>query len=765
MRRSRLTAGLLCAAVLITACSSDDDGSTATSAPSDSTPATTTTATDSATPTTEAPAGPTNALSVGLIRPTIGILLPVFSAQQRGVELAAQDIADAGDLLEVTSTAGAIASTEVDEASMLADGGITSFIGPVGSGDAAEVSAALGERNAVTCSASATVTGLTAAGNTTLFRTAIPDDVTVTRFADGVATVRDDTAAGAAWRIGIIARSDTYGRDLAAGLANALAVRGMVPDVVEYHPFRQIFDELATDVAGAGYDAVVLVTYAEGVRLLGDLVAAGVDPARMVGFDSFLVPRLGEMAVPSDPTAIDGFRVVGTSGDRAFLERLAASDPRGQVVSAARAYDCAVVLALAGIAAPGATGTDLFRAAAEVTAGGRTCTTYADCASKLAAGEDIDYDGPSGRIALSEIGDPTFARFVAATVRNGAVAIDAAEDVDFADIERSDAILAAASFTTRLQQALTVLGFYDGPIDGIFDADVTTALTAFQASVGLPATGVFDAATDEALRTSAAGAIAPMRDSVVQMQLLLTGLGVYAGPIDGIWSPAVSDGIRTVQRRLGIPETGILDAATLQAIYDAGVSAGQTTTTTTVVSTTVTPTTLAPTTVAPTVPPTVPPTTVPTTDVPPTTTPTPPDTVPTLGELLDGDERFSILVELLQIAGFADSTPVEAEFTVFAPTNEAFEALDAGVLDGLRADPEALAAVLGSHIVAGTQLGADLTLLVGTELETIFGAGLAIEADAEGQLLIGGVARVVVADLLASNGVIHAIDRLLEPPA
>lgn len=55
--------------------------------------------------------------------------------------------------------------------------------------------------------------------------------------------------------------------------------------------------------------------------------------------------------------------------------------------------------------------------------------------------------------------------------------------------------------------------------------------------------------------------------------------------------------------------------------------------------------------------------------------------------------------------------------------------------------------------------------MVGTELETIFGAGLAIEADAEGQLLIGCVARVVVADLLASNGVIDAIDRLLEPPA
>ncbi len=712
-------------------------------------------ATTSASATTDAGRAASE-LTVGLLRPIRGLLFPVFQAQSRGLELAADDIAEAGDLLEVEVTEGALGGSELDEATALADTGVTSFVGPIGSTGASDIAGALGERGSVACSASATAASLTPDGNTTLFRTAIPDDVVVTRLAEAVSGARDELDPAASWRIGIIARGDTYGRDLAGGLATALTVRGFEPSVVEYHPFNQLFDAIAGQVAAAGYDAVVLVSYAEGPRLLNDLVQAGVDPARMVGFDSFFVPRLGEIASPGDPTAIDGFRVVGTAGDQAFLDRLTEADPTAQVVSAAKAYDCAVVLALAELIAPDATGADRFEVAIEATRDGRTCTTYDDCAAKALAGEDIDYDGPSGKLDLSDTGDPSFARFVTGTVTDGQVAITASEDVDFADIERSETLVAAASFTTQLQQALALLGFYTGPVDGLYDDDVIAALGAFQSSVGLPATGVYDGPTDEALRASAAGSILPVRDSVVQIQVLLTAFGTYTGPLDGIWSPAVSEAVRGLQRSLGVPESGVFDVATLQAVFDAGFTAGQGSTTTT--DPTTTESTTVPSTAAPT---TTTPDTTTTTAAPPTTTP--PTTVGDLQELLRGDPRFSTLLLLLTTAGFDESTPAGRGFTVLAPTNEAFESLDPALLAQLLTDPNALRAVLAYHVLPGLVTSQQLASLTTGSIVTVHGAELSVVTDGTG-LLLGDRARVVEADLEASNGVVHAIDQVLLPP-
>ncbi len=65
------------------------------------------------------------------------------------------------------------------------------------------------------------------------------------------------------------------------------------------------------------------------------------------------------------------------------------------------------------------------------------------------------------------------------------------------------------------------------------------------------------------------------------------------------------------------------------------------------------------------------------------------------------DERFSTLVTALQAAGLAEALQGEGPFTVFAPTNAAFDALPEGALEGLLADPEALSNVLLYHVVEG----------------------------------------------------------------
>jgi hypothetical protein len=223
----------------------------------------------------------------------------------------------------------------------------------------------------------------------------------------------------------------------------------------------------------------------------------------MIGLDTFFRPRIATLSGPGgDADAVNGFTVIGTIGNRAFLQRLIEADPNAQVVGAAQAYDCAVVFALATEAVAAGLSATVSDAVREITDGGTTCTTYADCLDKLLAGDDIDYDGVSGNLGIDEEGNPTFARFSTATIVDGALGNLETTNIDIAEIRREQAAYASAALNTKLQQALTFLGFYDGPIDGLDSPELTAALAAFQESVGLPPTGVFDAATDEALRAA-----------------------------------------------------------------------------------------------------------------------------------------------------------------------------------------------------------------------------------------------------------------------
>jgi peptidoglycan hydrolase-like protein with peptidoglycan-binding domain len=78
----------------------------------------------------------------------------------------------------------------------------------------------------------------------------------------------------------------------------------------------------------------------------------------------------------------------------------------------------------------------------------------------------------------------------------------------------------------------------------------------------------------------------------------MTDLGFYTGPIDGVWTEELTQAIQALQAELGVPQTGVLDAATLRAIYAAGQDSGAATTTT--VPATTAPETTSPETTAPT---------------------------------------------------------------------------------------------------------------------------------------------------------------------
>ncbi|MBQ2261827.1 MAG: fasciclin domain-containing protein [Loktanella sp.] len=120
---------------------------------------------------------------------------------------------------------------------------------------------------------------------------------------------------------------------------------------------------------------------------------------------------------------------------------------------------------------------------------------------------------------------------------------------------------------------------------------------------------------------------------------------------------------------------------------------------------------------------------------------------------------FTTLVAAVEAAGLVDTLKSEGPFTVFAPTDEAFAALPEGTVESLLADPEALAAVLTYHVVAGSVMSTDLT--DGMTATTVNGADVTIGT--EGGVTVND-ANVVTADIEASNGVIHVIDAVILPP-
>ena len=130
-----------------------------------------------------------------------------------------------------------------------------------------------------------------------------------------------------------------------------------------------------------------------------------------------------------------------------------------------------------------------------------------------------------------------------------------------------------------------------------------------------------------------------------------------------------------------------------------------------------------------------------------------------IGEALVAGQ-FSVLAGLLVDAGLVDALRADGPFTVFAPNDAAFGTVPAATLDAVFADPELLASVLTYHVVAGEALTSE-SLTDGQELTTLQGQTLKVTKSGD-QIRINGV-NVIVADVPATNGVIHVIDGVLVP--
>jgi uncharacterized surface protein with fasciclin (FAS1) repeats len=129
-------------------------------------------------------------------------------------------------------------------------------------------------------------------------------------------------------------------------------------------------------------------------------------------------------------------------------------------------------------------------------------------------------------------------------------------------------------------------------------------------------------------------------------------------------------------------------------------------------------------------------------------------------ETAAAEKWLSTLVAAVEAAGLTDALANGGPFTVFAPTNRAFDHLPEGALEALLADPAALADILKLHVVEGTILAKDLS--DGAQVTSL--AGLPLTFDLNDYRAKVNGAEIIETDLIASNGVIHIIDEVLLPP-
>ncbi|MBK8250193.1 MAG: fasciclin domain-containing protein [Gemmatimonadetes bacterium] len=120
---------------------------------------------------------------------------------------------------------------------------------------------------------------------------------------------------------------------------------------------------------------------------------------------------------------------------------------------------------------------------------------------------------------------------------------------------------------------------------------------------------------------------------------------------------------------------------------------------------------------------------------------------------------FKTLVAAVQAAGLVETLSGKGPFTVFAPTDEAFAKLPAGTVEALLKDKAKLASILTYHVVSGDVRAAQAMKL--STAKTVNGQSLGI-AVKDGSVMINN-AKVVKADIVTTNGVIHVIDTVVLP--
>lgn len=131
-----------------------------------------------------------------------------------------------------------------------------------------------------------------------------------------------------------------------------------------------------------------------------------------------------------------------------------------------------------------------------------------------------------------------------------------------------------------------------------------------------------------------------------------------------------------------------------------------------------------------------------------------------VADTIAANPQLSTLNSLVAKSGLTDTLKGSGPFTLFAPTNEAFDKVPAKTLSTLTADPTKLKAILTYHVIPGKVMAAEIK---NGNVKTVNGADIAVSK--AGEFVTVEDALVQKADIAATNGVVHIVDSVLMPPA
>jgi branched-chain amino acid transport system substrate-binding protein len=378
---------------MLAACGEDDDG---------------TTAQPTSSPTAEIAQGD-GELVIGTLLPQTGSLAFLGPPEFAGVDLAVKDINDAGGVLgkpikkfdsDSGDTSTDIASQSVDR---LLSNKVDAIIGAASSGVSFTVIDKITGAGVVHFSPANTSPDFTNYNDKGLYFRTAPSDVLQGRvMADLV--ISDGNAA-----VGIIALQDPYGEGLAENVQKGVTDGGgeVVPDPIIYDPKAPNYAAEVGQLKKADPDAIVVIGFDETKKIIPELIKQGIGPKQKKIY--FVDGNLSNsyQFPPDTLTGIKG-TLPGAETSEDLKGNLKKINPKlAGFEYAPEAYDATILTALGAEAAKNDSGTAIASKLVEISKGGTKCSTFADCKQKLAAGEDIDYDGASGPVEFSDKGDPT----------------------------------------------------------------------------------------------------------------------------------------------------------------------------------------------------------------------------------------------------------------------------------------------------------------------------------------------------------------------
>lgn len=352
-------------------------------------------------------------LRLGYVLPETGDLADIGLGEPQiaAVQYAVSVINDAGGVLgnDVTLDGGdeagdsAIASETAD--GLLQDG-VDAIVGAAATGMTLAIVDQVTGAGVVQCSGSNTGPIMTDYPDDGFyFRTAPTDALQGPILADLI--VGDENS-----EVAIIARGDEYGEGLLEATRDALQEQGAtVTDEIIYDPNASTFDSEVEELAASDPQAVLVIAFAEGAQIVQTMTEAGLgaQDIALYGADGLAGSTLAGDVDPENPNVVDGLTGTrpDTSVDPAFQEALQEFEPDLEDVTfAPQVFDCAIVVALAAVAADSDDPAVFVDEIVNVTRDGEACATFEECVALLEDGEDIDYEGPSGSTTFTDVGEP-----------------------------------------------------------------------------------------------------------------------------------------------------------------------------------------------------------------------------------------------------------------------------------------------------------------------------------------------------------------------